>query len=440
MVKILSLEINEICPDLIESFIKSDDMPNMKFLLEKSHKLTTIADADPPALEPWIQWYSAHTGLKYEEHNVFRLTQGARANHKNIWELLKENGLKVMNFGSMNAKPINGEEHLYLPDPWNKQKTNPKELQIFSDFITKNIQEYTNDKNIFGSKEIISFLIFMLSHGLSLRTCVNITSQLTKEVINPNNKLNRVFILDDMMLDVFTYYMNKRKPDFSSFFSNSIAHIQHAYWRYFEPEKFIDVEYCPVKSSAIKNAYIKTDILIGNIMKLANKLDMKIIFSSALSQQPYTKEEQAGGRIYYRPKNVNSLLEKLDIKPSSIEAVMTHQFILYFSSSKELDYAESKISSILYGDNNNLFTVIRSEDNLIFDCKIRRETTEDIIFSINDTEYKFFDIFYKIEDKKSGCHNKEGILLLQKGLPYIPTEDNISVEKIFNITSENLII
>ncbi|MEM6603472.1 MAG: alkaline phosphatase family protein [Pseudomonadota bacterium] len=439
MTKILLLEVNEICHDLIEHFSQQNLMPNMARLFAKSHYVKTLADAEPPALEPWIQWYSAHTGLTYATHQVFRLTEGARAGHKDIWEALADKGYKVMNFGSMNCKPC-PEGHFYLPDPWNKEKANPAEMQIFADFIAKNIQEYTNDRPVFGPEDYLKIVAFLLKNGLRLCTIWQILRQLLSEKLNGQNSYKRVFILNRLYFDVFSYHLKRRRPDFATFFTNSVAHIQHAYWRDFAPEKFAFTGHDKSKSEAMQAAYTDIDKMVGKIMQLAESLNMQIILASALSQQPYLKEEDSGGRLYYRPKDVDKLLKIIDIAPASYEPVMTHQYILRFNQKEDEERAKDILSQTTLTVDGNTSILLRhmeSEGGFLFDCAPRTLVPDNATIKINQFEGNFYDIFYKIDEVKSGFHHPEGILLIDKNLRHIPDEVEVSIERLYHIIDEN---
>ena len=66
--RVLMLEFNELCPSLIDRWMAAGELPNFRRIFEASEAFTTLADAEAPALEPWIQWYSVHTGLDYSQH------------------------------------------------------------------------------------------------------------------------------------------------------------------------------------------------------------------------------------------------------------------------------------------------------------------------------------------------------------------------------------
>lgn len=76
--RLILIEFNELCPPLLEQWMSQGLLPNFKRFYEASQIFVTEADEiEPTTLEPWIQWYSIHTGLSYGQHKVFRLTDGS---------------------------------------------------------------------------------------------------------------------------------------------------------------------------------------------------------------------------------------------------------------------------------------------------------------------------------------------------------------------------
>lgn len=438
MKKIILFEINEITEHLINDFIESGVMPNFKAFKAQSQQIETVADALPPALEPWIQWYSCHTGLRYEDHKVFRLTQGARANHINIWEKLILNDLNVINFGSMNTKSFEADNSLYVPDPWSKNQSSDPNIQPIIAFIAANIQEYTNQNKSFSLYEYWRIAYALMKHGLSFGTIGKIVKQLVKEkTLDKDSYYKRVFILDHVLFDVFAHQIAHYKPHFATFFTNSIAHLQHSYWRDFDPEAFGLKAYDSTKKDAIKNAYINMDIMMGKMMALAKRHNMYLMMASALSQKPYIKEDKTGGRHYYRPHDIKNLLERLNIAPQSQEAVMTHQYILRFDTQKQLyDAMETLNAATLYVDHKKypLFTIMDAQGGLIFDCHPRMIVSQDAKVTLDgEKEDSFYDIFYKIDAIKSGCHDPSGSLWIDNALKIPTPSAPLSIEKIHDM-------
>ena len=136
-------------------------LPNFTALYNSSQIFTSIADvSEPEYLEPWIQWYSIHTGLPYDEHKVFYLTDGPKADHSDIWRRLAGLGKSVMNCGSMNARALAGTGVFYLPDPWcNNEPAWPTEIEVFKTVMAKLVQESTRGVAL-GVKEWVPFTTF----------------------------------------------------------------------------------------------------------------------------------------------------------------------------------------------------------------------------------------------------------------------------------------
>lgn len=77
--KVILLEFNELCPSLLQRWMDAGLLPHFKrFASESSVFLTEADEPEGDSLNPWIQWYSVHTGLPYSSHGVARLTDGLR--------------------------------------------------------------------------------------------------------------------------------------------------------------------------------------------------------------------------------------------------------------------------------------------------------------------------------------------------------------------------
>ena len=88
--RVILLEFNELCPDLLGDFMGRGLLPNFRRLYESSAVFTTDAGEDAPNLEPWIQWPTVHSGLPFADHGVFHLGDGKKLACKCIAEVLSE--------------------------------------------------------------------------------------------------------------------------------------------------------------------------------------------------------------------------------------------------------------------------------------------------------------------------------------------------------------
>src|SRR5215471_6383383 len=92
---LILLEFNEVNFDFVQRYIKEGHLKSIAALLTSSGLAETTSEVKYERLEPWIQWVSAHTGLSFEEHGVFRLGDIARHDLEQIWEKLEAEGIEV---------------------------------------------------------------------------------------------------------------------------------------------------------------------------------------------------------------------------------------------------------------------------------------------------------------------------------------------------------
>src|SRR5262249_49287054 len=153
------------------------------------------------------------------------------------WSILMERGKTVWNCGSMNARGFARAGSAFLPDPWcTSEAPHPPELGQFHRFVARTVQEYSNADRPSSLGDYVNFLKFLVSHGLRASTVGATLAQLAGEArTGGKTTWRRATTLDQFQFDIFRYYCHQLKPDFSTFFSNSTAHLQHSYWRCLEP-------------------------------------------------------------------------------------------------------------------------------------------------------------------------------------------------------------
>ncbi len=421
---IIVLELNELCPHLLDRWMAEGRLPNFKALHDRAAVLTTEADVEDSAcLEPWIQWYSMHTGLAYAQHRVFHLTEGAGAGHDDIYSAARAAGRKVSCFASMNVAPFAQEGSVFVGDPWSEHgDAFPPELNIYNRFVSQNVREYSNVGHRMGAAEYAQFLNFMLGHGLKPGTIARILRQLAREKTNDARiSWQRVALLDAMQWDVFQHYYDRQQPHLATFFANSTAHLQHSYWRHHAPESFTirpDDAEMALYGDAVRFGYEQMDRLVGDATKLARRNGARLIFAGALSQQPFLKHEETGGQHFYRLGKVEAFLAKLGITARSVDPTMTHQYLASFGSVADAQAARERLEALRLPDGRVLIgfpTKDAAPGSIYFGCQIATTLPADqtIIDAQSNQPIRFFDDFYKIEAIKSGRHHPEGALWVE---------------------------
>ena len=419
MQPLIVLEFNELCPPLLDKWMNSGDLPNFRALHDSSAIFTTEPDTDAPhELEPWIQWYSIHTGLPYSEHKVFHLTDGPTAGHVNIWQVLNKAGHTTGNISSMNAATKVGDGSFAMPDPWcTTESSTPASLMPLQHFIQKQVQEYTNAESRNGLATMLSFVRSLVQNGLQPQTAISLARQLGSEKIsNGKTGWRRAIALDAILADVFRHHWLKTRPAYATFFLNSTAHYQHAYWRHMEPDAFVNPA-PPAEVSIYENAilagYKNMDSIIGRFMEFERD-GAQLVLMTALSQQPFLKYEATGGQKFYRARNIDVFLSELGLVPSDIRPVMTHQYRVDFGTPEALSKAYDILASIAL-DGEQVLDLEQEENGLRIGCRLNTQQPADAQMIVNGQNRPFFEVFYQIEETKSGCHHPDGVLWVKTG-------------------------
>jgi len=413
------LEFNELTPALMDRFIADGSLPNFARLRESCHVFTSDAQEQEPYLEPWIQWVTVHTGVPYSEHGIFRLSEGHKLQHRNVWDLVSQRGDPVWICGSMNANRESGTKGYLLPDPWSADlKPEPEALLPYFRFVQQNVREYTNDRVPLRKSDYLRFLRFMIAHGLSADTAISILRQLLSEKRTGTGRWRRAFILERLQFDVFSAVFRRTQPAFSTFFLNSTAHMQHLYWRYLEPERFklaLDPKKEREYETSILEGYRAMDRLLGRMLALIGEQAI-VILSTALSQQPCLRYEETGGKRAYRPKDFARFLTFAGITcPCRPEPVMAEQFWLRLDNDSDACDAERKLAALKIGQ-ERAFSAKRDGSSVFASCSIYHALPDDAVLQVDSSAQSipFFDLLYAPgQGGKSGMHHPDGILWIR---------------------------
>jgi hypothetical protein len=412
---VIVLEFNELTPSLIDRFVGEGVLPNFKKFRDESRVFTTLAEERPPNLEPWIQWVTVHSGLPYSEHGVFHLDEGHKLDAKRTWEVLSERGATVWVCGSMNIRADGGTRGALLPDPWcTKVRPTPSELAPYFRFVQQNVLEHTNQQAPLDRSDQAKFLTFMMRHGLSASTVATIAKQLFDERRN-DCRWKRVVLLDLLQFDLFANYFRRLAPALSTFFLNSTAHYQHAYWDSMEPEHFrptSDVEKQKYRD-AIKFGYQKMDVMLGRFLDLASASGATLVLCTALSQQPSPDYDQHDGGVFYRPRNFGEFGKAIGLTgPYSVQPVMSEQFHLEFTDTARAESAAQRLRAVTM-ESEAVMSVEHSGTRIFTGCRLHGDVAREAVLSSGDVRRPFYDVFYRMDTSKTGVHHPDGLLWIR---------------------------
>jgi hypothetical protein len=414
---VILLEFNELSPRLMAQFIEAGQLPNFRRLQRESCAYVTDAEEVAPQLEPWIQWITVHTGLGYREHGVFDLGDGHKLGAPRLWDLASAAGRRVLVCGSMNIgyqQPING---VVLPDPWSVGiSPHPAELRPYYDFVSRMVQEYTRGDVPLSRADQARFLAFMLTHGLSAATVRAIAAQLLAERRGPSG-WKRVAIMDRLQWDVFRWYYKKDRPHLATFFINSTAHLQHAYWRNMDPEPF-SLKPSPAEqaeySGAVLYGYQQMDRLVGECLQLAGP-NTSVVLCTALSQQPCLTYEAVGGKTFYKPRDAERLFRFAGIThPYQYAPLMSEEFHVYLDTEDTARETVTRLTALRV-DGRAAMRARSSGREVFGGCALFDEVGDGARLEVpgGQPSARFLDLFYGVDTKKSGMHHPDGLLWIR---------------------------
>ncbi len=425
--KLVFLEFNELCPSLLARWMGQGVLPSFKKFHDDSQVFTGTADArEQEFLEPWIQWYSQHTGLDYYTHNVFHLTDGPAAPYTDIWHSLLDGGLSVGNFAGMNAGKLSGRGSFYMPDPWCMTEAPfPAELAAFHSFIAAKVQESSNATARLDRGAYVAFVRFLVSHGLSLESIAAIVRQLASEAMGRPIGWKRAALLDQLQADIFLHYWKRAKPDFASIFMNSTAHFQHAYFHAID-----DPDSDATHRDAVLFGYQSMDRFLGRFFAELEPAGAMLVLTSALSQQ----SNPDGGSKYYRLRDAAALFERLGIVAKALLPVMSHQYSAVFADAAAAEDARRRLAQVTCGGRQVFQFGSSPEDTLFFDNGFRSTMAQDATVVITEgsqvENFGYFDLFYLIPHTKSGIHHPDSVIWLKTGIHHVHP-DRVSILDVF---------
>jgi hypothetical protein len=438
--RVIFLEFNELCPPILRHWMDARLLPNFSRFHAQSQVF--VAEADAAAgdnLQPWIQWYSLHTGLDLDQHGVRNLTDGPAAGHDDIWSLLARNGIRVANWGSMNARALRVPGSLYLPDPWCQTEVPyPQELSAYQRVVSRFVQENAVAGGAsLGPLDYAKFLSLLTRRGLTPETVYAILRQLVNDVaLRPEERWKRAVLFDRLQLDLFTHYWQRYQPGFATFFSNSTAHYQHAYWHLAfkgEQNSRLSAEAGRTgQSRAVLYGYQQMDRMLGHFMSSAFENTM-LVLCTALSQQASGRTD----RVYYRPRDLRKLLRLIGIASTEELPVMAEQCSLVFNTEAELASARCKLEQVRVGEAPIMDFGERREGRLFFGVGLRTQVDADA--TVNGFEdgrtYRFHDLFHALPHTKSATHHPESALWWRTGQAHVH-DTRPSILDIYPTTAE----
>lgn len=333
------IQLNEVNFDLVNQYVSDNPskFKNFKKIINSFDNKTTFSEKEYSLLEPWIQWYSAYTGLTAEEHKVFHLGDSKSKKFRTFFDDLNHSKIKMGLISPMNLNPEKRTLEYFVSDPWMNLESHG---DIFINRISRAVSNLVN-KNANGF-ELNSFLsYFWLLFGIMRYAQIKNYLLYFQLVINSRRKSwCKPLLLDLFLSDMHISMKKKKKVSFSSLFLNAGAHIQHHYLSnssYLNDAQENPSWYVEKKHDPFKDMLTVYDVILKNILENSRNL----IIATGLTQKTFERPV-----FYYRLKNHEAFLKKMDIKFSLVEPRMSRDFLISFECESDLNKAIEKLSML----------------------------------------------------------------------------------------------
>lgn len=425
MSDLIQFELNELNIELVRKYCELGKMPNFSKILDEFHLLKTNSEENYDEVEPWIQWVTAHTGLEYSEHKIFRLGDIKGADIPQIYDVLTERGITFGVVSPMNAENRYPNCKFFIPDPWTGGLvTGSKFTASLYEVISKFVNNNANGKISFKDLIILGLGFLKFSQPKFWTEYIRLAVSSRK-----GNKWRRALFLDLLLFDIYKSLLKKEKPQYSSVFFNAAAHIQHHYLynsRYHDGPHKNPTWYINEDMDPVYEAYKLYDKIVGELIKLDSKYK---VIATGLHQDPYGTVE-----FYWRLTDHKKFLEKLGIHDVEVQPRMSRDFLVFSDNHDELDTCSTILENTVDNENQALFTVDRREKTSFVTLKYRRDISNLDFVAVNEKKIEISKEDFAFVAIKNGHHNPIGYILGDSTEKYFKKRNTVKLSELFNYT------
>ena len=329
MKKLAVLELNELNFEVLEQYMRRGELPHFARFFERHGYCQTSSEVSYTELEPWIQWVTAHTGMSFSEHGIFRLGDAVESGVPQIWEQLEaEFGVRAGAVSPMNAANRLRNAAFFVPDPWTPTKASgPWLLRKLSDAVAQAVNDNAT------SRITPKSLFFLFLGVLRYARLANYGAYLKLVAGLASRRWNKVSFLDLFLSDVFVNLTRAKRPGFCTLFINGAAHLQHHYLLnspVVASDKNNPDWYVKPNADPVGDIYRAYDHILGSVVGALP--DYRIMLVTGLHQDPCPTPI-----FYWRPCDHAGLLRRLGCVFSGIQPRMSRDFVVSFSGRADLE-------------------------------------------------------------------------------------------------------
>ena len=440
---VLVLEFNELNLEAVKRMVGCGRLPNFAKLMQAGVVVKTTVEEEYVKLEPWIQWVSAHTGKRQDQHKAFNLSDIQHSNVRQIWEVLDAQGVACGVVSPMNARCGDLKKGFFIPDPWSvSNDTYPASMGPIYRFLAERVQSHNVSLEQGSSK--FSFLKACLRAGVPSADLLKLGKAYVAARLNPRRKWTLAAELDRFLMGLTLAMRQRYNTEYTSVFMNAVAHYQHHYWTLHEPAYWapkypvLFAQRNPVadrnlgaSDDPIAYGLQVYDDIIGRAVDAAGAGSVMIL--TGLSQVPFEGYEGGTGFYLYRPFDHEKLLDLLGIQCQKIAPLMSRDLMLYFSNDQTRAVAAKTLrETTVMG--KPLFHCTEEADSKLF-CKVHYTfdvPADAVIVTPHAGGGLRFAEHFQLITFKTGHHSPEGWMIapLTAFVPGAPVPEVINLEAV----------
>src|SRR5690349_20411495 len=330
------LELNEVNFDFVEHYCRRGELPAFARLIGEQGYTRTLSETEGEKIEPWIQWFTVHTGKSFAEHGVFRLGDGPQAGARQIWEELGGRGLRVGAFSPMNAANAIPQGAFFVPDPWTPTGVKaPRILQGAYRAVCQAVAD--NAESRITPRSALQLLCGLLAYANPRRW----PSYLADAMAGLRSRWARAVFLDRFLADCFLHLWRRNRPDFATLFLNGAAHIQHHYL--FNSAAYSGGHrnpswYLAPGVDPVLGIYRLYDRVIADCLALAPR--PRVMIATGLHQEAVDEPV-----FYWRLREPETFLRRLGCGFARVEPRMSRDFLVYCENATQAGATAAKLAS-----------------------------------------------------------------------------------------------
>ena len=361
-------------------------------------------------MDPWV---TAHTGLSYAEHRVFRLGDIADRDLPQIWEQLEEQGMTVGAVSPMNARNRTRAAAFFVPDPWTP-------THVTGSGMLRRLHRAVCDAvNANAESKLTAGTFALLLAGLATYARpINYTNYVRLIAQSLHKRWLRALLLDVLLGDVFIKLTARSQPDFASLFVNAGAHIQHHYMfcsSAYEGEARNPDWYVRQGADPVLDVYEAYDRLMGRLRRALP--NYRLLIATGLRQVPHR-----GTTFYWRLRSHDQFLRKIGLTFISVEPRMSRDFVIHFNSEQDGRDAEQLLKSVNAVDGAAIFEVDNRGHSLFVMLTYPHDIGRDFAIEVDGKRHEAFERDVVFVAIKNGEHDGLGYVLDTGARPQIEGE------------------